>query len=575
MRILTIIFVFIGLTSFGQSAKKLLLSQATIPYTSDTFLVSDTWTCPEGVTEVTVICIGGGGSGGYASSTGVTGGGGGGGAFAQNTVTVIEGRDYYIYIGAGGESTTSSSSNGGNTAFVDGVTYLSPCAAYGGSAGSSDGTGGLGGNGSLGYGTTLYSGGNGSDSDTGYSGGGGGAAGTTGTGGSASVYTAGEGADLLGGDGATGITIAGNAGNDGSVYGGGGSGGYYNGTNIKGGDGADGIVIISYGSKTQSPVQIVNVSDIGQFQILHSLITDGTYLYGGERINDATPDSIARIIKFDINTLDEIDAYEVGANLDVESMCYDSINDVIYATKYNLSQLEIMEINPATMELIGSVHTYPSILPGASPSIVTDGSFIYGVTYRDPAVFFKINVSTWGSATNTWTNGERGHATRIDVNNGYMYASDLPYSTSTNPYFAKVSLSNLSYSEISIGDYVRKATDDMAMINTGAEVYCYLVGESLSGVESYGGVRVKISDLTVTGITLKTSYSLYEYQNDVYSATIDGNVQVFDGTDLNVSTYYLDGFNANEIMTINNRGFMANFQSYIKSLGKLFEFSLR
>src|SRR5690606_21605648 len=77
---------------------------------------------------------------------------------------------------------------------------------------------------------------------------------------------------------------------------------------------------------------VVYNSSLGGFQMAHALINDGTYLYAGERINNATPSSVARIIKYNTN-LQEVDSYDVGANKDVESMCYDSVNNRIYATQ--------------------------------------------------------------------------------------------------------------------------------------------------------------------------------------------------------------------------------------------------
>jgi hypothetical protein len=55
-----------------------------------------TWTCPAGVTSLTVACVGG--SGGGAPS----GSGGGGGEFAGQTVTTVPGTVYTITVGAGG-----------------------------------------------------------------------------------------------------------------------------------------------------------------------------------------------------------------------------------------------------------------------------------------------------------------------------------------------------------------------------------------------------------------------------------------------------------------------------------------
>lgn len=326
---------------------------------------------------------------------------------------------------------------------------------------------------------------------------------------------------------------------------------------------------------------VVYNSSLGGFQMAHALINDGTYLYAGERINNATPSSVARIIKYNTN-LTEVGSYEVGANKDVESMCYDSVNNRIYATQvYDdgvATRVSILVINPSTMLPVSQTN-YTALITGESFPIVTDGTYIYGATYSAPPVIFKIRISDMALvSTVTWTGRERAHAARIDERNGYMYLTDIPYLASTNPYFAKVNLSTLSYTEVNIGGYVRKPTDDFAMIDTGSEVYCYIGSEYVygsGGNAGYGGVQVRTSDLSLTGITLETTYAICEYGDEIYSATIDGNIQIFSRDDLNnVLTCNLSGYYPNELNVLGNRLFGANFNGYNETEGKMLEFNL-
>jgi len=80
---------------------------------------NNSWTCPAGVTTVTVTLIGGGGGG-----TNNGGGGGGGGAYISGPVTVTPGTTYNISVGAGGDYSVnggpSTFSAGGNTLLVAG-----------------------------------------------------------------------------------------------------------------------------------------------------------------------------------------------------------------------------------------------------------------------------------------------------------------------------------------------------------------------------------------------------------------------------------------------------------------------
>ena len=93
-----------------------------------------TWTCPDGVYRVSVVCIGGGGGG----ASGASPGGGGGGALAYIVdYAVIPNTTYSVQAGAGGAAATA----GGSSFFVSvgGV-----CGANGGSPGQG-GAGGFGG----------------------------------------------------------------------------------------------------------------------------------------------------------------------------------------------------------------------------------------------------------------------------------------------------------------------------------------------------------------------------------------------------------------------------------------------
>jgi len=170
-----------------------------------------TWTCPAGVTFVSVVCVGGGGTA-LGGTNIATGGGGGGGLGYRNYIPVVPGTIYNVVVGAGAVGVTGPAPAGGDSYFINTATVAGfggkSCvdgsgAAGGGFVGDSGGFGGRGGN-------INYLGGDG------YSGGGGGAGGYGGPGG-------------RGGSGYSGsnspIDIAGTDGTSGGG-GGGGAGGY-------------------------------------------------------------------------------------------------------------------------------------------------------------------------------------------------------------------------------------------------------------------------------------------------------------------------------------------------------------
>lgn len=130
---------------------------------------SGTWTCPAGVTSITVECWGSGAGGGSATSR-ITpgqwyGGGAGSGAYAKKTMSVTPGTEYAYTVGAGGASDT----DGAATSFNG-----TSCIAAGGKKGKSSqpspeviyAAGGLGGAAADSSGDIVHSGGAGSSGRT-------------------------------------------------------------------------------------------------------------------------------------------------------------------------------------------------------------------------------------------------------------------------------------------------------------------------------------------------------------------------------------------------------------------------
>lgn len=264
------------------------------------------WTAPDGVTSVCVVCIGGGGGGMYWGSSSSTAtyamsGGGGGGLAWVNDIPVVPGNNYTVEVGAGGlrGAYSTGSTAGGRSLFID----VNTCRGYGGNPGryntnvsggsyyvstsygtygggngggtvrtSSNGYGPAGGGGAGGY---LGNGGAGRDSDAasgnspavGSGGGAGGGASsvsyyrnhTSGGGGGVGIY--GLGADGVpsvngtggGGSGGTDGIISSNVGQSyGGNYGGGGGGSssvFFS----YGGDGGGGAVRIIWGAGRAFP----------------------------------------------------------------------------------------------------------------------------------------------------------------------------------------------------------------------------------------------------------------------------------------------------------------------------------
>ncbi len=221
------------------------------PKATDTYATpgDNTWTCPAGVTSVTVHCIGGGGAGGGTTvNTRYGGGGGAGGSYATKVITVVPGNIYNLHVGAGATGAQAAGATGeaswfNNTSEVYAVGGAGGAAPNGGTANGGIGT-------TTGcIGTTVYAGGDAGNGTTTISGGGGGGAGTLGNGGDASGRIGGTGTANGGGNGANGRNNNEGNGVAGSNYGGGGSGAFVpDVTNHAGGSGAGGLVEIVYSS---------------------------------------------------------------------------------------------------------------------------------------------------------------------------------------------------------------------------------------------------------------------------------------------------------------------------------------
>jgi hypothetical protein len=223
------------------------------------------WTCPYGVTAVSVVCVGGGASGYWNNRSG-----GGGGLGWKNNIAVVPGNTYTVVVGAAGPTGSSANTQGaGDSYFISTLTVkggggspLSSGTNGGTYVGDGGGNGGSGGN--AGGGAGGYSG-NGGTTATSGSGGGAGGGGFYDNGsyrlnyGGGGVGILGEGASGAGGDAFAGSTTlakakGGSGGADSNQSGGlyGGGGGYSDTINIDY-SGAGGAVRIIWGAGRAFP----------------------------------------------------------------------------------------------------------------------------------------------------------------------------------------------------------------------------------------------------------------------------------------------------------------------------------
>ena len=252
-----------------------------------TFNSTTTWTCPAGVTSITVECWGGGGAGGGARGNPSAGGGGGGGSYVKNTtIPVVPGTTYTVTVAAPVNGTTNNGANGNDSWFNTTATILAKGGLGGPRANSNFQT--------AAGAAKLTTGNVGAEAPFNYYGGAGGTGGANGAAGGGGGSSAGTGSD---GNNAPGITggaavTGGGAGVDGSSssadgadnpnLGGGGAGARAgSATDRTGGNGGPGQVRITYteyycpASTAISPVASQSVCIGGSATMLTATITMG------------------------------------------------------------------------------------------------------------------------------------------------------------------------------------------------------------------------------------------------------------------------------------------------------------
>jgi hypothetical protein len=345
-----------------------------------------TWTCPDSVTLISVVCIGGGGAGGVAG-----GGGGGGGALTYaNNVSVTPGETYNIYVGAGGDRTSPyggglyvdpGPNSTGGTSWFNNSSYLYANGGTGGQGtpysyriyGGGGGAGGYAGNGGNGGNAltnpsvpnTYYAGGGGSGGGScpgrvTYSGGSGGIGNDTiigntptwgpssftygtgsGGGGSAGFGTGGYGGGGVSVYGQSGVDYGGTAtraapggglgngtfvanGGSGGTDGSTSSGGLYGGGGGGGGNGGRGAVRLLYGPDRFFPTNLTADQPVAPLAA-RRIKPDGSYKLANE-IDEVSinPKALGSIVDAHL-CLPYISAYAVGNNnFTIEGWIYHS-----------------------------------------------------------------------------------------------------------------------------------------------------------------------------------------------------------------------------------------------------------
>ncbi len=250
----------------------------------------------------------------------------------------------------------------------------------------------------------------------------------------------------------------------------------------------------------------------------HGVVQVGDRFYVGLRsIVSSNPSKL-----FSFTNLNDISSYQevtTTGYANIESMTYDAVHNRIYAVATatsNVNVFSIISINPDDISDWEAVYT-AALSYDTSSAITTDGTYVYGVSYTNPPIFFKIRISDWTVvATNTWTNGRRGHAASLVE---YADRSELYFTSSfAGGAFAKVNPTDLSYTEI-----VDLAEDgDNGLITD--DIYCRKITEA--GATCYVGSEdtvekqlfvIDTATMTKSVVTAPGSYGLFAGEDTLYN----------------------------------------------------------
>ncbi len=498
-----------------------------------------TWTCPAGVSSITVECWGGGGGGGGCGAAYTGAGGGAGGSYVEYTYSVTPGTIYNLTVGAGGTGgaegaagTGTSGGTGGSSYFGNSTAGSSSGAsvlAVGGPGGTADNTAGTSGSNyhtSSGGNASAETSGNLPASGTTYDYAG--TSGGTGPGTSKGAGAGGAGAALAGssggGAGGTGAGSQGN-GSTGSAPGGGGGGGdegstpTYNSSNGNGGAGGAGMVSIATSVVSPfTPGDIVveqlgdgdeTLANTGNTMFMDEFTTSGTQLQG-IKITDSGASAL----------IDSGTASSAGG------MTLSTNGQLLCIPGYNTGQ-------PYSSSLTGSSST---AVPRGIGTVSSAGSYSLAATSSSAFNANNFRGAASDGNNNFWGSGNTGSggiyyfgnaSTAADLVNSNLiclniFGGNIWYDTQKSPFYGIWQYSGTpTTSQSTLGTQVIPLTSSDApynfAVNSSGTVIYYADDGSASGESS---ANAGIHKWTKSGSTWSSQYILLS-GTVVYGLAVD------------------------------------------------------
>lgn len=274
----------------------------------------------------------------------------------------------------------------------------------------------------------------------------------------------------------------------------------------------------------ENQVKILEASPDDEFAFAHGTVTIGSKMFIGTRQG-----TDSKLLRYNGTTLEESITIPCESFKGVDCITVNSSNNRIYGIRKYSGVSYIFDVDPEDFTDI-NYNVISGVNLADSPAIVTDDTYIYGVTNLTPPTFFKIRISDWVTiTTNTWTSRNSGHASKINIAGGVYYC------TSQSNWFAKVNLLDLSYSELDLNSYISVATDDLAYIPDDVSqsgLNLLIIGGEAKNAEfnKIGAVCVDATNMVAYPFEALPSVGWF-FNSDyskLYNTSVDGFIEEYD-----------------------------------------------
>lgn len=297
------------------------------------------------------------------------------------------------------------------------------------------------------------------------------------------------------------------------------------------------------------------------FSLAHGNVQIGNKFYIGTRTNPS------KIVVFNNpNNLSDYTSVTLPGLVGLESLTYDSVHHRIYGvgnSSLTPQNLKIYSFDPDNIASYSQVVNNATLIDNGSSSIITDGTYVYGVTYATPPKLFKIRISDWSlQASRDWTGGpSSGHSSALQV---YSDRTELYFGASLGTTaIAKVNASDLSYVEYNFGTTL-SFSDDIYfryLDDTGGILYIGKEGTNT-------GYALDTRTMTPTAFMAPRTFGYFSDGRDLYATGNLGYLARYIDFDLDSGRFYeLPGEIPNEMFfSSTGKKFFTNWSTpgYIK-----------